>query len=138
MEFECEPEREKKAQRVPINPSLLAQMSADGGSAKRTPLAPPIAARLQGHGEDVGVFDVPGIAMSGGLGRAQADAQADAQTDSLTDAQTDTGDTLNEAVPTFTVAKPGLKSAKKPKGRGLVSSVLGADGSIRQEQSRML
>ena len=45
---------------------------------------------------------------------------------------------FEEQVPTFTVPKPSLKAKKPAKGKGVVSSVLGADGSIRQEQSRML
>ena len=43
--------------------------------------------------------------------------------------------------PVFSVPKPGLKAAgKRPaaKGRGVLSSVLAADGSVTQEQSRML
>jgi hypothetical protein len=44
-----------------------------------------------------------------------------------------------EQLPSFTVAKPGLKSKRNTgKVKGVVSSVLGADGSIRLEQSRML
>ena len=41
-------------------------------------------------------------------------------------------------VPTFTVAKPSLK-AKKPARKGVItSSLLGVDGGVSQEQSRML
>lgn len=42
--------------------------------------------------------------------------------------------------PVFSVPKPGLKSARRPtgKGRGVLGSVLAADGSVTQEQSRML
>ena len=43
-----------------------------------------------------------------------------------------------ESRPAFSVPKPGLKPAKRAKGRGVLSSVLGSDGSVTQEQSRML
>jgi hypothetical protein len=43
-----------------------------------------------------------------------------------------------EEVPAFTVAKPALK-AKKPAKKGVItSSLLGVDGGVSQEQSRML
>jgi hypothetical protein len=43
-----------------------------------------------------------------------------------------------EEVPAFTVAKPSLK-AKKPARKGVItSSLLGVDGGVSQEQSRML
>ena len=40
----------------------------------------------------------------------------------------------------FSVAKPGIKSAKKStnKSKGLLGAVLGTDGSVTHEQSRML
>ena len=40
----------------------------------------------------------------------------------------------------FSVAKPGLSKAAKrpPKARGIMGSVLSADGSVTREQSRML
>jgi len=40
---------------------------------------------------------------------------------------------------TFSVAKPGLASkAKRPKSKGIMGSILSADGSVTREQSRML
>lgn len=46
----------------------------------------------------------------------------------------------SEALPSFTVAKPGIKAAKKATGRGkgVIGAVLGADGSVTHEQSHML
>ncbi len=40
----------------------------------------------------------------------------------------------------FHVPKPGIKNAKRPpiRGKGVISAVLGADGSVTHEQSRML
>jgi hypothetical protein len=61
--------------------------------------------------EDIGVFDDPGPLPS--LSAISASSA------------------------TFTVAKPGLKSSKKPiRGRGV--SILGADGSVTQQQASML
>ena len=118
-----EREESSKVQRVPVHASLLAQLSSSNPH-----LSHPISHLNQQsipeknvgastslspvHEEDIGVFDSP--------------------------ITTPAPAPYNEAVPTFTVAKPGLKSAKKPRGKGVVSSVLGVDGSIRQEQSRML
>jgi hypothetical protein len=41
---------------------------------------------------------------------------------------------------TFSVPKPGIKNVKRPpiRGKGVISAVLGADGSVTHEQSRML
>jgi hypothetical protein len=71
--------------------------------------------RVSGDVEDIGVFDDP---VSSALPTADAAVAGPVS---------------------FSVPKPGLKATKKPtKGKGVVSSVLGADGSIRLEQSRML
>jgi len=45
-----------------------------------------------------------------------------------------------EAPAAFTISKPGIKSTKRPSGRGkgVIGAVLGADGSVTHEQSRML
>ena len=45
-----------------------------------------------------------------------------------------------EAPAAFTISKPGIKSSKRPSGRGkgVIGAVLGADGSVTHEQSRML
>ena len=63
--------------------------------------------------EDIGVFDDPGPLPS--LSTAAAP-------------------------PPFSVPKPGLKSARKPaaRGKGVLSSVLAADGSVTQQQASML
>ena len=47
---------------------------------------------------------------------------------------------LSAAPPQFSVPKPGLKSAKRApaRGKGVVGTVLAADGSVTQEPSRML
>jgi hypothetical protein len=44
------------------------------------------------------------------------------------------------SMPVFSISKPGIKSSKKPTGRGkgVIGAVLGADGSVTHEQSRML
>ena len=78
--------------------------------------------------EDIGVFDDPG----------PVPGSISSQSSLLSDTVAALPD--SDQVPTFTVNKPSLKSARKPggKGKGVVSSVLGADGSIRLEQSRML
>ena len=47
---------------------------------------------------------------------------------------------LSAAPPQFSVPKPGLKSAKRApaRGKGVVGTVLAADGSVTHEPSRML
>lgn len=63
--------------------------------------------------EDIGLFDDPGPLPSSSLSSAPAP---------------------------FNVAKPGLKSSarKVSRGKGVPSSVLGADGSVTQQQASML
>ena len=43
-------------------------------------------------------------------------------------------------VPSFQVPKPGIRQQKKSsvKGRGVLGALLGSDGSVTHEQSRML
>lgn len=52
----------------------------------------------------------------------------------------ETIDMQSAAPPTFSVPKPGLKSAKRApaRGKGVVGAVLAADGSVTHEPSRML
>ena len=46
---------------------------------------------------------------------------------------------FEESRPTFSVPKPGLKAApRRNKGKGVMGAVLASDGSVTQEQSRML
>ena len=46
---------------------------------------------------------------------------------------------FEESRPAFSVPKPGLKAApRRGKGKGVLSAVLASDGSVTQEQSRML
>ena len=48
-------------------------------------------------------------------------------------------DGFSSTAHTFSVAKPGLASkAKRPKSKGIMGSILSADGSVTREQSRML
>jgi hypothetical protein len=117
------PQAHTSTHRIPVHRALLArptrpysdgsvQLNLDKSSAP------------SGLEEDIGVFDDAGPVGAGGT--------------SAVDAVDSVGS--NVSVPAFTVSKPGLKSAarKSGKGKGVVSSVLGADGSIRLEQSRML
>jgi hypothetical protein len=114
-----------KATRASVHPGLLQQLQASSSSSSLSALrvsfqnSSPLT-------EDIGVFDDPGP-VSGGQS-AESGIAEDISAD------------LGQAVPTFTVPKPSLKSARKSSGRGkgVVSSVLGADGSIRLEQSSML
>ena len=97
--------------RSPVHPSLLAGLSRMAAAKQSIP-PPESSVSVSAAEEDIGVFDDPGPVPS----RVS----------------------FEEQVPTFTVPKPSLKAKKSAKGKGVVSSVLGADGSIRQEQSRML
>ena len=140
-EFESEPRL--KAQRVPISASLLSSGSCHDSYGTKTATRTPLPANSMSYAdskvaaslasvreEDAGVFDEPA---------RPTDASGGAISEEFRGAFSEAfNESLNEAVPAFTVAKPGLKSAKKPRGKGVVSSVLSADGSIRQEQSRML
>ena len=105
--------------RVPVHPALLQLLQRprlpDAALACRVESSSLRNSDISDPGlrEDIGVFDDAG---------AVAESTA-----------------VDLAVPSFTVPKPGLKAARKSgKGKGVVSSVLGADGSIRLEQSRML
>jgi hypothetical protein len=113
----------RASQWLPVHPSLLAHLTST--SVKATiaqttaqTTAPTITksaeteqatAQSSALEEDIGVFDDPGPVPA-------------------------------FTVPAFTVPKPSLKAParKSGKGKGVVSSVLGADGSVRLEQSRML
>jgi hypothetical protein len=86
---------------------------------------------------DQGSFATPEPIDSGyGEGRGTIDT-------GLLSALAETAPSLasSEAVPNaFTITKPGIKSAKRPSNRskGVLGAVLGADGSVTHEQSRML
>jgi hypothetical protein len=60
------------------------------------------------------------------------------------ESSTTTATTLSEdsssSQSVFSVPKPGIKNVKRPpiRGKGVISAVLGADGSVTHEQSRML
>ena len=116
----------RAVQRVSVHPSLLVQLSKPlpplpekvttniGNMASQpTTSAPSQPPAAEVPPEDIGVFEEAGPV---------------------------TGSVASEAVPAFTVPKPGLNKTtrKSGKGKGVVSSVLGADGSIRLEESRML
>lgn len=57
-----------------------------------------------------------------------------------TDAAASAAEPQPEVSQSFTVAKPGIKAAKKATGRGkgVIGAVLGPDGSVTHEQSHML
>lgn len=76
--------------------------------------------------EDIGVMEDAGPLMSSSASAAPP--------------ATDTLDLQSAAPSTFSVPKPGLKSAKRApaRGKGVVGAVLAADGSVTHEPSRML
>ena len=114
--------------RSAVHPSILAELNGTSRASRplpesvrsthssadttRSSVQPEAVQESSALMEDIGVFDEPGPVPP----RVH----------------------FEEQVPTFTVPKPSLKAKKPAKGKGVVSSVLGADGSIRQEQSRML
>jgi hypothetical protein len=107
--------------RSPVDPSLLARLSQPAAPSPSLPLPESSQAEPSAFSKDIGVFDDPGPVPS----RVRFEEEQ-------------APSSVEVPVPSFTVPKPSLKSKKPAKGKGVVSSVLGADGSIRQEQSRML
>jgi hypothetical protein len=97
------------------NPRPNPRPIAAPAGGQRVPTLPaiPESGADSGLAEDIGVFDDPGPLPS--LSTAAAP-------------------------PPFSVPKPGLKSARKPaaRGKGVLSSVLAADGSVTQQQASML
>jgi hypothetical protein len=74
-------------------------------------------ARTTGLTEDIGTFEeLPPLSSKHGGAEQQSSSQL------------------------FQIPKPGIRSAKRPSGRskGVLGALLGTDGSVRQEESRML
>ena len=136
--------------------SLRPSLGADDGSNKRVRFVTmveypedyaeqaqqpnPISARVQpsrpasapgfSFEEDIGTMEDAGPLLG-----SSRSGQAP-----LADRGTESASLDSDARPQFSVPKPGLKSAKRPaqRGKGVIGAVLGIDGSVTHEPSRML
>lgn len=93
-------------------------------SQVQPPPPPPAQPPRFSFDEDIGVMEDAGPLMGSSASQPSVDAV----------------DMRSAAPPTFSVPKPGLKSAKRApaRGKGVVGAVLAADGSVTHEASLML